>query len=302
MATRAEVEEGLRRRVQRGFHAGELAPGDRLPSIRALAADLDADHRTVAKAYRGLEREGLVEIRPRSGVYVADQERLGRDDFLLGSTARWVAEILADGWARGIPVPQLAAVVGRCTRSVRLRCGCVDDVVDSREMLVEEAREQFGLDPVPIPLSQGSTASSVEDALADVDLVLASAFHAGIVRRAARGSDVPVVVMTFNPESRARLRRAAEAAPLTVVGVDPAYGDRLRNLLGAEAEIRFLPVDDAVDVAELELPGRLHVSLAARRRLEDVVHAALIEHGPLLAGETARTLSWLIVQENARAT
>jgi DNA-binding transcriptional regulator YhcF (GntR family) len=44
--------------------------------------------RTVARAYRELEAEGLVEIRGRSGVYVAPQER--RDGEMLPEMMRWM--------------------------------------------------------------------------------------------------------------------------------------------------------------------------------------------------------------------
>ncbi|NNC32700.1 GntR family transcriptional regulator [Longimicrobium terrae] len=50
---------------------GAAAAGDRLPSIRALWREMGVDHRVVAQAYRILEDEGLVEVRGRSGVYLA---------------------------------------------------------------------------------------------------------------------------------------------------------------------------------------------------------------------------------------
>ena len=59
----------LRRRID----AGSLAPGERLPPVRALAADLDLSPNTVAKAYRALEREGLLVTRGRHGTFVAER-------------------------------------------------------------------------------------------------------------------------------------------------------------------------------------------------------------------------------------
>ena len=54
------------------IHRGWLAPGSRLPTVRALAEDLDLAPNTVAKAYRALEGEGLIEGRGRRGTFVAD--------------------------------------------------------------------------------------------------------------------------------------------------------------------------------------------------------------------------------------
>jgi GntR family transcriptional regulator len=50
--------------------AGDLRPGDRLPPVRQLAADLHVHHNTVAQAYRELAREGWLELRPGRGARV----------------------------------------------------------------------------------------------------------------------------------------------------------------------------------------------------------------------------------------
>lgn len=50
---------------------GELAVGERLPSVRGLATELGIAPNTVAKAYTALERAGLVEAAGRSGTRVA---------------------------------------------------------------------------------------------------------------------------------------------------------------------------------------------------------------------------------------
>ena len=51
---------------------GQLAPDERLPSIRALADDLKINPRTVVKAYEELQHAGLVVMRHGQGVFVAD--------------------------------------------------------------------------------------------------------------------------------------------------------------------------------------------------------------------------------------
>jgi GntR family transcriptional regulator len=50
---------------------GDLAEGDRLPTVRALAADLGLAVNTVARAYKELEAEGLVTTGRRAGTVVA---------------------------------------------------------------------------------------------------------------------------------------------------------------------------------------------------------------------------------------
>lgn len=51
--------------------AGEYVPGDRLPTVRALAVDLDISYNTVNRAYMDLEREGYISTRKGRGTFVA---------------------------------------------------------------------------------------------------------------------------------------------------------------------------------------------------------------------------------------
>jgi DNA-binding transcriptional regulator YhcF (GntR family) len=73
---RPAASDRLAAAIQTRIRRGSLAPGERLPTVRALAADLGLAPNTVAKAYRRLEEVGLVEGRGRSGTFVA--ERLPR--------------------------------------------------------------------------------------------------------------------------------------------------------------------------------------------------------------------------------
>jgi GntR family transcriptional regulator len=70
-----QIIAGLRQAIA----AGKLAPGDPLPTVRQLAADLDVNLNTVARAYRALEDAGLVStVRGRGTRVTSSQERLRR--------------------------------------------------------------------------------------------------------------------------------------------------------------------------------------------------------------------------------
>jgi GntR family transcriptional regulator len=57
--------------IQFRIVSGQLRVGDELPTIRGLAEDLRVNPNTVARAYRELENEGLVEKRRTTGTFVA---------------------------------------------------------------------------------------------------------------------------------------------------------------------------------------------------------------------------------------
>lgn len=60
----------LARQVTHAITSGALRPGDRLPTVRQLAAELVVNPNTVARAYRELEQAGLIEAGPRRGTFV----------------------------------------------------------------------------------------------------------------------------------------------------------------------------------------------------------------------------------------
>ncbi|WP_030527080.1 GntR family transcriptional regulator [Phycicoccus jejuensis] len=63
--------EQLRRQLADLVGSGVLAPGDRLPPVRQLAADLGLSPGTVARTYRELEQSGHVRSRRGGGTRVA---------------------------------------------------------------------------------------------------------------------------------------------------------------------------------------------------------------------------------------
>jgi DNA-binding transcriptional regulator YhcF (GntR family) len=62
--------EQLRMQIAARISSGDLPPGSRLPTVRALAADLGLAVNTVAKTYRALEADGAVVTEGRRGTFV----------------------------------------------------------------------------------------------------------------------------------------------------------------------------------------------------------------------------------------
>ena len=65
-------------RIEPQVYKLELNPGDQLPAIRRVAEDLVINPNTVAKAYRELEHDGVIELRQGSGAFVSENGRAGR--------------------------------------------------------------------------------------------------------------------------------------------------------------------------------------------------------------------------------
>jgi GntR family transcriptional regulator len=65
----------LRETIANAILSGRYRDGDSLPSVRALAADEQANPLTVAKAYQGFQDEGLVVVKRGVGLFVAPGAR-----------------------------------------------------------------------------------------------------------------------------------------------------------------------------------------------------------------------------------
>jgi DNA-binding transcriptional regulator YhcF (GntR family) len=65
--------EQIRAQISVMVAVGHLVPGTRLPTVRDLAGSLDLAPGTIARTYRELERDGIVEGRGRRGTFVVDE-------------------------------------------------------------------------------------------------------------------------------------------------------------------------------------------------------------------------------------
>ena len=96
--------------VRQAILLGYLQPGDQLPTVREVAAELTINPNTVAKAYRELEREGLAAARSGQGTFIqATTTRVDPATYarLRQALRRWVDA----AYAAGLDHEQVAAVM-----------------------------------------------------------------------------------------------------------------------------------------------------------------------------------------------
>ena len=77
MASRTPIYMQIRNQVVLGIASGELAAGERLPAIRALAEQCGVNMMTVSKAYGLLREEGYITADRRGGTVVAGSPGAG---------------------------------------------------------------------------------------------------------------------------------------------------------------------------------------------------------------------------------
>ncbi|MGN6327027.1 GntR family transcriptional regulator [Pseudolysinimonas sp.] len=98
--------EQLKRWVVDAATSGRLPHGAKLPTVRALADELALAANTVAKAYRELEAEGVIETRGRAGSFVAWSA-----DGAESELERLAAAYVARAEALGVPRDRARAIL-----------------------------------------------------------------------------------------------------------------------------------------------------------------------------------------------
>lgn len=101
----------LAQRLRLLVREGRLKTGDALPTVRALAVQLQINANTVARVYRDLQSEGVLRLERGSGTFVADTspEPAGKRDF--EQIERKVHELIRLGKQLGMRAPELSQFI-----------------------------------------------------------------------------------------------------------------------------------------------------------------------------------------------
>ena len=224
--------------------AGRFEEGSRLPSIRALAGYLRVNRNTVARVISDLEREGYVESRRGSGVYVVkppvDEEEARRHEVL-----ERVMELAA---ARGIPVDELAyALLARGgirpqEKTPILFIECTRAEVDQ---FSEELEEQLPVEVERVLLEDlAERVAGVEEL--PWRMAVTTFFHVHEVQEIVEpfGLETVALLAEANIESLRRLTELPAGTPVGVVGWGQTCMENLsRSIEGAGLDhLRFVQV------------------------------------------------------------
>jgi len=100
-------------RLRVAIAAGELTPGDALPSVRNLAGRLRVNPATVVQAYRDLEAEGFVEMRQGAGTFVREVIPERRASERTRQASGLVRQLVAEAGRLGISSKELLQAIAQ---------------------------------------------------------------------------------------------------------------------------------------------------------------------------------------------
>jgi len=296
---RSFIASTLQKRIEHSLRTRALAPGDRLPSTREVGTEFDVDPRVALAAYQSLADEGLVVLRPRSGVFVApaispSDERPPSADFL--------ADTLVAGVVRGFSLLRFTDDLRLAALGRRLRATVVAPTSDQAYDLSRELKVDYGLETTTLLPEQMVSGSVVRSALQRTHLVVTTGALQTEVSALAAKLGKPVIVVDVRPpfveNEWKTLLRAGRAY---IVAVDPRFLELIGLYLEKVLDLRnvrmLLAGKD--DLAVIPPQAPTYVTEAARQRLgKSRIPGQLISPPRLLAENCVRSLVTFIVEMN----
>jgi DNA-binding transcriptional regulator YhcF (GntR family) len=239
--------------------AGRFEVGSRLPSIRALAGYLRVNRNTVARVISDLEREGYVESRRGSGVYVVtppvDEEEAKRHEVL--------ERVMNLAAARGIPVEELGYALlarGGVMPQAKTPILFVECTEAELVQFSEELEDQLPVEVERVLVEDLAERVSGEEEL-PWRMAVTTFFHVHEVQETveALGIETVALLAEANIESLRRLTDLPSGTPVGVVGWGQTCMENLsRSIEGAGLDhLRFVQVyvDEQTDEVLETLEG-----------------------------------------------
>jgi len=299
---RAEIADTLRQRLLSGLHLGELKHGQRLPSARELAREMAADPRVILTAYRVLEQEGLVELRPRSGIFL-----LATDSSAGGLQRRthdWMVELLLGAVERGIPAPDFPERLRRSLETLRLRVACIECNVDQIDELSHELHTTYGFDVSGVDVYAMVESSRLPKEVRRADLIITTHFHAHEVQPIATELEKPLIVAELLVDGFAEVARRLAEGPVYYVVVDPRFAKKLGKIFASapgSANLRVL-IQGRDDLDQIPSSAPVYLTRLVRERLPSRSPLGPpIPPARVFSPETSRVLFAFILRANSAA-
>ncbi|MCG8396558.1 GntR family transcriptional regulator YtrA [Bacillus atrophaeus] len=98
---------------------GIMAPGDKLPSVRELATIIIANPNTVSKAYKELEREGIIETLRGRGTYISEEAKKTLVEGKMTMIKEQLKQLIIDAHYAGVELEKLQEWIKEISADVK---------------------------------------------------------------------------------------------------------------------------------------------------------------------------------------
>ncbi|MEJ7812020.1 MAG: GntR family transcriptional regulator [Gemmatimonadaceae bacterium] len=303
MSTRQqEIAIAMRQRVTSGMHLGMLKAGDRLPSVRDVAREFDADPRVALAAYQALERQHLVELRQRSGIYVAPPA--GEAKPFPPTHTEWLIETLVQSIRSGVPAPDFPERVRRCLETLRLRAAVVECNDDQLFSISDELTRDFGIEAERLDMDHLGGNRALPPGARRANCVVTTAPHADLARGIAERLEVPALVVSMCDDLFVETARLLRMRSVYYVVTDPRFAAKLRGVFRGAPGVRNLRVlvNGRDDLAQIPDDAPAYLTRLTRRSVGELpLLERVLPEARVLDVDSARLILRFVVRANMTA-
>lgn len=298
---RIDLTEILRQRFFSGLHLGVLKPGARLPSLRELEVEFNVDRRVVLKAYRALERDGIVELKQRSGIFFGTKAA-GLPG--VSPPPEWAVDVFLRGLAMGIPAPRFSETLSAYISTHRLRVLCVECNSDQLGSISSELEADYGCETFRADVDELLAEEKPRDSLLRADLVVTTQFHSGEVQEIATRAGKPWIAVSLRTDIYAEIARLLPTTHIYFIVVDEKYANKLSRIFATVAgSANFHPLMiERDDIDSIPESAPTYITRAARDRVSnDELLKRVMPEERTFSMASARELLTLVVGANIAA-
>lgn len=233
------------RQLKQHLHFGTLRSGDRLPSVRKLASVLEINPKTAHSIYQFLEYERLVEIRPKSGVFV-NGSHLADEQSRKANLAVRVRRLVREARSLGFKEEELwrfmeGSFAARQSTSLLAVVECNREVLD---LLCRDLTRELKVNVVRIPLAE--LEGRLAEQLPKWRFLLTTEYHVQEVRNAVRGLGKEVYGIRWNYAIFEKIQEDLAEDRVLFIAKDGCLIDEfssvLRNLLSGPEFDNFVGI------------------------------------------------------------
>lgn len=261
-------------RIGRQIRSGVLRAGDRMPSLRRVSSDQQVSMATAVEAYLLLERQGLLEARPRSGYYVRlPAAPLPRESAPRARKPQWLRNPgllgVLDVLARRDVLPLHAATPAAGLLPVAALRGALQQVLRRDPDVIARYAAPQGVYDLRLRIAERYARCGVD---VDPDEIIITAGAMEALSLALRVITKPGDVVLLEKPTYHGLLQAVAALQLRVVEV-PTHADGGIDVACLQRQLARQPVRAAVLVPNINNPLGSITHDAAKRTIADACAA-----------------------------
>ena len=255
----------LKALIKHYISTGTIQDRNKLPTVKALSRELGVNFETIRKAYKDLEKEGLLTTTRGKGTFANGQTRF-RSDAAHDSIYPGLSPIDAFKISikrlrfTGMPTEEIERVLDQVLKEIQSDQMIVFTECSNFQSheISEILKKELGIDVRPVLLSNlRNDVESILQTKNKLACVVTTGFHLNEVQDLLADLQLKIdfIITNMSPATRRALDKYDKTARYGLLGRDPLqlhfYKDLIKAELGIESEIAVSPIDDEVKVKEI---------------------------------------------------